>query len=99
MTLYKLRVPNDVVAFVRGLHPFLKKRVKYALKRIANEPYSGKALKDELSGMRSFRIKNFRIIYKIPSETLVDIVAIGPRRSIYEETYRILSKEQEQKKS
>ena len=99
MTPDKLRVPNDVVAFIRGLHPLLKKRVKYVLKKIANDPYSGKALKDELSVMRSFRIKNFRIIYKIPSETQVDIVAIDPRKSIYEETYRILSREQEQKKS
>ncbi len=96
---YKLRVPNDVVDFVRGLHPLLKKRVKSALKKITDDPYSGKALKDELADLRSFRIKNFRIIYKISSGTRIGIVAIGPRKSIYEETFRILSREQEQKKS
>lgn len=95
---YKLRVPNDVVAFVRGLHPLLKRRVRSALKKIIDDPYSGKALKDELLTLRSFRIKKFRIIYRIESETQIGIVAIGPRRSIYEETYRLISREQKQKK-
>ena len=95
---YKLRVPDDITAFVRGLHPILKKRVKSALKKITDDPYCGKALKNESSDFRSFRIKRFRIIYKISSETQISIVAIGPRKYIYEETFRIISRQQKQEK-
>ncbi len=94
---YKLRVPDDVTAFIRGLHPVLKKRVKRALKEIIDDPVCGKALKEELPGLRSFRIKKIRIIYKIFSKTQIGIVAIGPRKTIYEETFRIISREQKEK--
>jgi mRNA interferase RelE/StbE len=90
---YKLRVPDHIVAFVRNLHPLLKKRIKSALKKITDDPYCGKALKNELSGLRSCRIKRFRIIYRISSKTQISIVAIGPRKSIYEETFRIISRQ------
>lgn len=91
---YKLRVPDNLVAFIRGLHPILKKRVKGALKQILEDPYCGKALKDELSDLHSFRVKNFRIIYKVSSKKQIGLIAIGPRKSIYEETFKIISKEQ-----
>ena len=91
--VYKLRVPDEIVSLVRGLHPFLKKRVKAALKEICNAPYCGKGLKDELAGLRSFRIKRFRIIYKVSSKREIIIVALGPRKYIYEETFRIVQKQ------
>ena len=97
-TEYKLRVPDEIVAFVRGLHPLLKKRVKSALTEISNDPYCGKALKDEFSDLRSYRIKRFRIIYKISSKKQISIVAVGPRKYIYEETFRIISKQKKDKK-
>jgi len=61
---------------------------------IIDDPYCGKPLKDELDGLRSMRVKRFRIIYRlvIPDKE-IEIVAIGPRKSIYEETYCIISKE------
>jgi mRNA interferase RelE/StbE len=58
-----------------------------------DDPACGKALKEELDGLRSYRFKRFRIIYRIGSRS-IDILAIGPRRSIYEETFRIISREE-----
>ena len=52
--MYKLVVPKDVRELIRTMHPSLKKKVKASLKIILSEPYSGKALMDELSGLRSF---------------------------------------------
>jgi mRNA interferase RelE/StbE len=94
----KLRVPDDVATFVRNLHPILKKRIKQTLKTIMEGPYCGKLLKDDLSELRSFRVKKFRIIYKMLSKTQIGIVTVGPRRSIYEETFRIISREQKDKR-
>jgi len=90
--MYRLVVPKDVRELIRTMHPFLKKKVKASLKIILSEPYSGKALMDELSGLRSFRISSFRIIYRIKGPEQVELIAIGPRERIYEETFRIIQK-------
>ena len=90
--MYKLVVPKDVRELIRTMHPFLKKKVKASLKIILSEPYSGKALMDELSGLRSFRISSFRIIYRIKGPEQIELIAIGPRERIYEETFRIIQK-------
>ncbi len=91
--ILKLRVPDDVAGLVRRMHPDLKKKIKASLQMILYTPESGKALKDELEGLRSFRVSRFRIVYKISSERLIEIIAIGPRERIYEETFLILKKE------
>ena len=93
----KVSAPDHVVALIRGLHPLLKKRIKAALNKISHDPNCGKALKDDLSGLQSFRIKRFRIIYKVKINKQINIVAIGPRKFIYEETFRIISTHQKQK--
>jgi mRNA interferase RelE/StbE len=89
---HKLRVPDHIVSLIRGMHPLLKKRVKAALSQISNDPHCGKSLKEELSGLRSYRIKRFRIIYKVSKKKQINIVALGPRKYIYEETFRIIRK-------
>jgi mRNA interferase RelE/StbE len=86
---YRLRIPDTVAELIRGMHPLLKKKVKAGLAAVASDPDSGKALKEELEGLRSFRIGKFRIIYRTAGRT-VEIVAVGPRRIIYQETHRLL---------
>ena len=61
---YTLRISNDIVSLIRGLHPQLKKKIRAALMEITDDPHTGKALKDELKGMWSYRIKRIRIIYR-----------------------------------
>ena len=89
----KLRVPDEIVALIRGCHPQLKRKIRAGLRHILTEPESGIFLKDELEGLRSYRISRFRVIYRISSKQTIDIVAVGPRKTIYEETYRIIKKE------
>ena len=89
----KLRVPEEIVKLIRDCHPQLKRKIRAGLRHIMAEPESGKWLKDELEGMQSYRISRFRIIYRRSSSKIIDIVAIGPRKTIYEETYRIIKKE------
>jgi len=54
----------------------------------------GKALKAELLGLRSARVGRLRVIYRI-MPVAIDLVAIGPRRIVYEETVRLLRRETE----
>ena len=90
--MYKLVVPNDVRELIRTMHPFLKRKVKASLKIILSEPSSGKALMDELSGLISFRVSSFRIIYRIKEPGQIELITIGPRERIYEETFRIIQR-------
>jgi mRNA interferase RelE/StbE len=93
--MVKLVVPQDVRELIRTMHPSLKRKVKASLKFILSEPSSGKALLDELSGLRSFRVSSFRIIYRIKEPRQIELVAVGPRERIYEETFRNIQKEKE----
>ena len=90
----RLRVSEDTVTLIRGSHPVLKRRTRDALRTIIEDPGSGKPLVDELSGLHSFRLGKFRIIYALVDKDLIEVVVIGPRKRVYEETYRIISREQ-----
>ena len=85
---HRLRVPHEVAALIRGLHPVLKRKVRAALQALLENPCAGKALRNELRGLRSYRVGRFRIIYRIGGD--LELVAFGPRDSIYLETYRRL---------
>jgi len=79
-----------VEALLGSLHPELTRKVRAALDLIRMDPSVGKELRDEIAGFRSFRVGRFRIIYRVAPRRLVELVAIGPRRTIYEETLRRL---------
>ncbi|MGH8491406.1 MAG: type II toxin-antitoxin system RelE family toxin, partial [Gammaproteobacteria bacterium] len=51
------------------------RRSSAAPKRILSNPLCGKALKDELDGLRSFRVGRFRIVYRIAAGRVVELVA------------------------
>jgi mRNA interferase RelE/StbE len=92
---YILKVTDETADLVRGLHPTVKSVIRSGLKTILADPYIGKSLKDDLKSLRSYRVKKYRIIYRIlPTEKQLEIVAIGPRKNIYEETFRLIHKEQ-----
>jgi mRNA interferase RelE/StbE len=90
--MYKLRISDETSALIRSLHPLLKRKIRASLQTIVSDPHAGKALKDELSGLRSFRAGRLRIIYRISDKKEIEIIAVGPRECIYEETLRIMKK-------
>jgi mRNA interferase RelE/StbE len=87
---YRLRVPRRLEELVRGLHPGLKRKVRAALDLIRTDPAAGEALRHELAGLGSLRVGRFRIVYRVPPGRVIELVAIGPRRTIYQETLRLL---------
>ena len=88
----KLRVPDDVAALVRSMHPHLKKKIRASFKLILHDPQAGKALKEELAGLRSFRVSRYRVIYRVTDRKELAIVAVGSRERIYEDTFLLISK-------
>ena len=78
---------------MRGLHPDIKRKVRAALDRLALDAETGKALQGDLKGLRSLRVARFRVIYRARTRRVIEIVAIGARDRIYEETLRLVSAE------
>ena len=76
---------------IKLLHPAIKPVIKSRIRKLSDNPYSGKALERELSGYFSYRVKRFRIIYKIdePNRNL-EIHHIGHRKDIYELLNKVL---------
>ncbi len=94
MSIRRLKMSDETVALVRTLHPDIKRKIKAALQTVLNDPRSGKALKEELEGLKSFKVGKFRVVYKTAKDRgIIEVVAIGPRKTIYEETLRLLQRE------
>jgi mRNA interferase RelE/StbE len=91
--LHRLRVADHAATVLRTLHPNIKRKIKSALHAITADPFTGKALGDELSGLRSYRVSRFRVVYRPAQDNVIEIIAIGPRERIYEETFRLISKD------
>ena len=93
----RIRLSDETAGLIKSLHPEIKRKIKSALKMILSNPDIGKSLKDELKGLRSYKIGRFRIIYKRSSKSIIEIVSVGPRRVIYELTYRMVRKEKKER--
>jgi mRNA-degrading endonuclease RelE of RelBE toxin-antitoxin system len=92
--LVKLVVPSEIATRIRTLHPYIKKIIRNSLDVIISSPLAGKALEDELDSLRSYRAGRYRIIYRIVDRSSIEIIAIGPRKTIYLETTKKLRREQ-----
>ena len=86
MTPFRPDIPPHVAAVIRSLHPDLKALVKSAIGAIAANPECGEPLKRELAGLHKYRVRRFRIVYFVDQKKrVIRLMAVGHRRSIYEE--------------
>lgn len=94
MSIRRLKISDETAELIRTMHPDIKKKIKAALQTVLNDPHSGKELKDELEGLQSFKVGKLRVIYKTAKDKgIIEVVAVGPRKTIYEETLRLLQRE------
>ena len=93
MKRYAVRIPPEVEAFVRHLHPRLKKTIRHALEALEENPYLGKPLTEQLRGFFSLRASHYRIIYRIKArEVLIEVVDIAERKIVYQKISSLLKK-------
>ena len=89
----KIRLTKEVGRLISKFHPETKKLIKAALKQLQTDPHAGYDLEEELSGFKSFRVKRYRIVYKINEEqNTLDIYYAGHRRDVYEQFRMMLAK-------
>ena len=93
MISYKIRFTPEVARLLSKLHPENKKLIKNGLKELKKNPEIGGNLQEELSGFKSYRLKRYRVIYKIIEEQKeMHIYYIGHRTDVYEQFQNLLSR-------
>jgi len=83
---YRTRYTPEAAQRIRKLHPQIKQEIRDAIRSLLESPLSGHALQHELTGFRFYRLRSYRIIYRLNdhSQTL-DVIFVGQRRNVYEE--------------
>ena len=87
----RLLISAEVSDRVRQLHPDLKRKVRASLDALLQEPLSGRPLQGDLLGFHSARVGKFRVVYRLLRDG-VDVLTIGPRRTVYEEAERLAAR-------
>lgn len=86
MGRYRPLIAPEVAEFVRRLHPDLRRSIKHALRALSDDPSLGEPLRRELEGLWKYRVRRFRVVYTVDrSRRIIQVVAVGHRRTIYEE--------------
>ena len=92
MKKLKMRFTQESSRLLSKLHPENKKLIKQTLIELRQNQYMGKDLQEELSGLKSLRLKQYRIIYDMNEEkNFIQIYHIGQRRDVYEQLRRLLT--------
>jgi len=83
---YRPEIGSEVSAIIRHLPPDVKRALRAAIRALAVNPAAGEPLYAELEGRFKYRVRRYRIIYRVDrAARILRIVAVGHRRSIYEE--------------
>jgi mRNA interferase RelE/StbE len=98
--MFRPDIPPHVSETIRHLSPDLKCSIKAAVRALCENPNEGAPLVKELKGLWKYRVRRFRIVYAIDQRRKVlRVMAIGHRRSVYEELSEDLRKVSERKRS
>jgi mRNA interferase RelE/StbE len=91
MKKWKMRFTPEAARLLSKLHPENKKSIKQVLTELRQNPHTGKDFQEELSGFKSLRLKQYRVIYNINEEKkIIQIYHIGRRQDVYEQFRRLL---------
>ena len=90
---YRLAVAPAAAARIRHLPPDVKRSIKEAFRAIAADPACGTALLRELEGCMKYRVRRYRIVYRVDrAARMVAMLAVGHRRTIYDEALEALAR-------
>ena len=83
--IYRILYTEEAAQLIRNLDASIKERVRKAIIRISEHPELGKRLTGLLSDRWSYRVGDWRILYKIrKAEVLILILTVGHRSRVYD---------------
>lgn len=85
MKPFSLLFSNEAKQRIRHLHPKIKTAIRDALDELKENPWLGKTLQRELTGLQALRVQNHRVIYQIDEEkSQIYVLTLGIRKTIYQ---------------
>lgn len=82
--MFELRISKRAEKQIKLLKREHQIEIIEALSEIKEDPFSGKPLDRDLNGRFSYRIRVYRIIYRInQKDEVVDILSAGHRGTVY----------------
>lgn len=82
--MFELRISKKAAKQIKLLKREYQIEIIEALSEIKEDPFSGKPLDRDLNGRFSFRIRVYRIIYRInQQDKIVDVLSAGHRSIAY----------------
>jgi mRNA interferase RelE/StbE len=84
--VYRPVIPPHVANRILHLAPDIRRGVREALRAISLEPGRGEPLRRELQGYMKYRVRRFRIVYRVDrTARIVTVMAVAHRRTVYED--------------
>lgn len=81
---FEIVLTSESEEFIKKCDKPVRNRIIKSLRKLENEPESGKPLTSILTGLWSLRIGDYRAIYQIKnSELVVIVIKIGHRKKVY----------------
>ena len=85
MKTLRARYTPEAARLIRKLHPDIKQLIRQAIHHLIEHPLSGQELHFELSGLRSYRVKRHRLLYRHNEQDgFIEVLVVGHRRDVYE---------------
>ena len=91
MVVSRISIPPHVAGSLTHLPPAIKRDAKQALRILSRDPHAGEPLEKELRGLWKFRIRSFRVVYRIVTEErLIRVMAVESRETVYDTVRRLI---------
>ena len=82
--MYEIIFRTPAQKFLKKLDPFVVKEILKKIKKLEEDPFIGKPLVGNLSGLWKLRYDKYRIIYEIKDkELIIFVLNIGHRKNVY----------------
>jgi len=89
----RIRFTPEAAGSLSKFHPENKTLIKAAIKELRRDPHLGDDLQEELSGFKSYKLKRYRILYRVNEEkNFIEIYYVGHRSDVYEQFRLLLNK-------
>jgi mRNA interferase RelE/StbE len=81
---YSLQIKESAFKELGKISKSDRLRIIAAIDNLPDNPWVGKSLKGEMSGLRRLRVGNYRVVYEvIDQEVLILVVRVAHRRHVY----------------
>ena len=92
MSKFSARYTPECARLISKLPPEIKRLVRSTIDALLVKPTIGTELTGELDGYNAYRVRRYRIIYRVnEDESCIDVYHVGHRRDVYETLRSLLS--------